>query len=91
MLAVGWTVERTREGEALVQQRENEKLRCVSNQVNQVRLQHSVGNTWPIETIADLGKHSLGCGDGTTQGNSGVWGSHVFVEADNLVTLPLLS
>ncbi|CAO2579483.1 Ryanodine receptor 3, partial [Lemmus lemmus] len=35
MLAVGWTVERTREGEALVQQRENEKLRCVSNQVNQ--------------------------------------------------------
>lgn len=30
MLAVGWTVERTKEGEALVQQRENEKLRCVS-------------------------------------------------------------
>ncbi|GAB1286690.1 Ryanodine receptor 3 [Apodemus speciosus] len=34
MLAVGWTVERTKEGEALVQQRENEKLRCVS-QTNQ--------------------------------------------------------
>lgn len=30
MLAVGWTVERTKEGEALVQQRENEKLRSVS-------------------------------------------------------------
>uniref|UniRef100_A0A2K6G8I3 Ryanodine receptor 3 n=1 Tax=Propithecus coquereli TaxID=379532 RepID=A0A2K6G8I3_PROCO len=30
MLAVGWTVERTKEGEALVQQRENEKLRNVS-------------------------------------------------------------
>ncbi|KAL4837214.1 hypothetical protein H8958_017075 [Nasalis larvatus] len=34
MLAVGWTVERTKEGEALVQQRENEKLRSVS-QANQ--------------------------------------------------------
>ncbi|XP_045306090.1 ryanodine receptor 3 isoform X10 [Leopardus geoffroyi] len=30
MLAVGWSVERTKEGEALVQQRENEKLRSVS-------------------------------------------------------------
>ncbi|KFO32898.1 Ryanodine receptor 3 [Fukomys damarensis] len=30
MLAVGWTVERTKEGETLVQQRENEKLRSVS-------------------------------------------------------------
>ncbi|XP_012862710.2 ryanodine receptor 3 [Echinops telfairi] len=30
MLAVGWTVERTKEGEALVQQRENEKLRSMS-------------------------------------------------------------
>lgn len=35
MLAVGWTVERTKEGEALVQQRENEKLRSVS-QASQV-------------------------------------------------------
>uniref|UniRef100_A0A8I3QCS0 Ryanodine receptor 3 n=1 Tax=Canis lupus familiaris TaxID=9615 RepID=A0A8I3QCS0_CANLF len=30
MLAVGWSVERTKEGEALAQQRENEKLRSVS-------------------------------------------------------------
>ncbi|ELK05575.1 Ryanodine receptor 3 [Pteropus alecto] len=30
MLAVGWTVERTKEGDALAQQRENEKLRNVS-------------------------------------------------------------
>ncbi|KAJ8780551.1 hypothetical protein J1605_011466 [Eschrichtius robustus] len=30
MLAVGWTVERTKEGEALFQQRENEKLRSMS-------------------------------------------------------------
>ncbi|XP_019482753.1 PREDICTED: ryanodine receptor 3 [Hipposideros armiger] len=30
MLAMGWTVERTKEGEALVQQRENEKLRSMS-------------------------------------------------------------
>lgn len=35
MLAVGWTVERTKEGEALFQQRENEKLRSVS-QASQV-------------------------------------------------------
>lgn len=35
MLAVGWSVERTKEGEALVQQRENEKLRSVS-QASQV-------------------------------------------------------
>lgn len=35
MLAVGWTIERTKEGEALVQQRENEKLRSVS-QASQV-------------------------------------------------------
>uniref|UniRef100_A0A5F8HC19 Ryanodine receptor 3 n=1 Tax=Monodelphis domestica TaxID=13616 RepID=A0A5F8HC19_MONDO len=30
MLAVGWTVERTRESEAIIQQRENEKLRSIS-------------------------------------------------------------
>lgn len=35
MLAMGWSVERTKEGEALVQQRENEKLRSVS-QASQV-------------------------------------------------------
>ncbi|XP_072481377.1 ryanodine receptor 3 isoform X6 [Notamacropus eugenii] len=30
MLAVGWTVDRTRESEAILQQRENEKLRSIS-------------------------------------------------------------
>uniref|UniRef100_A0A7M4FPQ6 Ryanodine receptor 3 n=1 Tax=Crocodylus porosus TaxID=8502 RepID=A0A7M4FPQ6_CROPO len=30
MLAVGWRLERTKEGEAMVQQRENEKLRSIS-------------------------------------------------------------
>ncbi|XP_051829609.1 ryanodine receptor 3 [Antechinus flavipes] len=34
MLAVGWTIERTRESEAIIQQRENEKLRSIS-QVSQ--------------------------------------------------------
>ncbi|XP_074091124.1 ryanodine receptor 3 isoform X9 [Macrotis lagotis] len=34
MLAVGWTVERTRESEVIIQQRENEKLRNIS-QANQ--------------------------------------------------------
>uniref|UniRef100_A0A8C3IPA6 Ryanodine receptor 3 n=1 Tax=Chrysemys picta bellii TaxID=8478 RepID=A0A8C3IPA6_CHRPI len=36
MLAMGWSLERTREGEAMVQQRENEKLRSIS-QSSQVR------------------------------------------------------
>lgn len=65
MLAVGWTVERTKEGEALVQQRENEKLRCVS-QTNQVGPPHSVTTTWPTETMMNLGKLSMGYDDGTT-------------------------
>uniref|UniRef100_A0A452HQS8 Uncharacterized protein n=1 Tax=Gopherus agassizii TaxID=38772 RepID=A0A452HQS8_9SAUR len=36
MLAMGWSLERTKEGEAMVQQRENEKLRSIS-QSSQVR------------------------------------------------------
>lgn len=36
MLAMGWNLERTKEGESIGQQRENEKLRSVS-QSSQVR------------------------------------------------------
>lgn len=46
MLAVGWTVERTKEGDALAQQRENEKLRNVS-QASQVRQRPTLGPEEP--------------------------------------------
>lgn len=46
MLAVGWTVERTKEGDALAQQRENEKLRSVS-QASQVQQRPMLGPEEP--------------------------------------------
>lgn len=59
MLAVGWTVERTKEGEALVQQRENEKLRSVS-QANQVHIPHPEAHAGPMEPVENLGAFCLG-------------------------------
>lgn len=52
MLAVGWTVERTKEGEALVQQRENEKLRSMS-QASQVWQRPTLGWSKP-RTAGDI-------------------------------------
>uniref|UniRef100_A0A5F8H2K8 Ryanodine receptor 3 n=1 Tax=Monodelphis domestica TaxID=13616 RepID=A0A5F8H2K8_MONDO len=48
MLAVGWTVERTRESEAIIQQRENEKLRSIS-QTSQVRQDYLNYNPAPLD------------------------------------------
>ena len=62
MLAVGWTVERTKEGEALVQQRENEKLRSVS-QASQVRPSGPEANAGPVEPMENLGTLSPGSRD----------------------------
>lgn len=38
MLAMGWSIDRTKDGESMSQQRENEKLRKIS-QVSQVNSQ----------------------------------------------------
>lgn len=62
MLAVGWTVERTKEGEALVQQRENEKLRSVS-QASQVRPSRPKASAQPVEPMENLGMLSPGSRD----------------------------
>lgn len=48
MLAVGWTVERAKEGEALVQQRESEKLRSVP-QASQVWQLCPEANAGPVQ------------------------------------------
>uniref|UniRef100_A0A5F8H1B7 Ryanodine receptor 3 n=1 Tax=Monodelphis domestica TaxID=13616 RepID=A0A5F8H1B7_MONDO len=59
MLAVGWTVERTRESEAIIQQRENEKLRSISqtSQVRQDYLKPDSLNLWGnggmVEVVAE--------------------------------------
>lgn len=40
MLAMGWNIDRTKEGEAMFQQRENEKMRKIS-QASQVNISSS--------------------------------------------------
>lgn len=59
MLAVGWTVERTKEGEALVQQRENEKLRSMS-QASQVGQRPTLGQSKPWRAWESSSRGSRG-------------------------------
>lgn len=48
MLAMGWTIERTKEGEAMVQHRESEKQQKISeNQVPQIIIHHTVSLNSP--------------------------------------------
>lgn len=44
MLAMGWSIDRTKDGESMSQQRENEKMRKIS-QTSQVQCEQYVTNT----------------------------------------------
>lgn len=72
MLAVGWTVERTKEGDTLAQQRENEKLRSMS-QASQVQ-QRPMRSHVAQRSHEELGETLSGASEARTTGLE-PWGS----------------